>query len=149
MNWSPSGTPNVTGTDDLLVRAAKSDQALNVTYIDAFDLGATRDLVRDLRAEVERLQAAILSLQSDEDIARISELEAESSWGWFRRARAAEAEVKRLQAIESALIDFLDALMIAKRNDDVMSVVDAMLAVHVEAEINRAVSPTPTEPDGG
>jgi hypothetical protein len=43
---------------------------------------------------------------------------------------------------ERALYDFLEALLVAKRNDDVISVVDAMLAVHVEAVAGSA---TPQE----
>ena len=90
--------------------------------------GKLAQSLRDALAEVERLQAAILSLQSDEDIARISELEAESSWGWFRRARAAEAEVERLQALVAR-----------------MTHADAKAAT-VPIDAAFAVSPTPTEP---
>jgi hypothetical protein len=38
----------------------------------------------------------------------------------------------RLELAEAALYDFLDALVLAKQNDDVMSVVDAMLATYTQ-----------------
>lgn len=56
-----------------------------------------------------------------------------------RDLAAALRATKDLEITTSwTLHDFLDALLIAKRNDDVMSVVDAMLAVHVEIEASRS-----------